>query len=488
MDELPYCLKIGTLYFYVSNKTKEGLFLKSFELQPTVENLYKTLQADVIGRNSDLYYFVKLLNGLDDNTSISLDGQWGSGKTFFVKQAKLIFDSFNSFLTTPFDDDMKEKIEYTWKKINNENYPDDKIDIEPQVAVYYDAWENDNLDDPIISIIYSITKQINCLEGVISSKGIKDAFLSIANAILNRDIKQIVDDVREANVLSDVIIKKELKEQISEFLDNIPQERGNRVIVFIDELDRCNPNFAVKLLERIKHYFTNERFTFVFSTNIYELEHTIKTHYGNEFDAGRYLDRFFNIRLSLGPIPLENYISNVFYSKKDALFDMCTEVCKKYGFQMREMCKYFLLVQTAVHNYVESRKSGKITTYNGYDLLAYCFVPIIIGLKMANTQKYISFVSGNDSSPLFDFINCFNDYFKEELLKRDETFGEDGDDKKSVKIEDKLEQIYSKIFKDNHVGTFNFGGCRFNHNTKESVLRMCGLLSSYSNYDFDDGE
>ena len=49
-------------------------------------------------------------------------------------------------------------------------------------------------------------------------------------------------------------------------------KKGNRLIIMVDELDRCKPSYAVKLLERIKHYFTNDRITFVFSVNTYELE------------------------------------------------------------------------------------------------------------------------------------------------------------------------------------------------------------------------
>lgn len=64
------------------------------------------------------------------------------------------------------------------------------------------------------------------------------------------------------------------------------------MIIFIDELDRCKPSFAVHLLEQIKHYLYDERIIFVLSVNQEELQYTIKHFYGNEFDASRYLDRF----------------------------------------------------------------------------------------------------------------------------------------------------------------------------------------------------
>ena len=54
-------------------------------------------------------------------------------------------------------------------------------------------------------------------------------------------------------------------------------ERGNRLIIFIDELDRCKPTFAVHLLEQIKHYIFDDRITFVFSINLEQLQTYNKT-------------------------------------------------------------------------------------------------------------------------------------------------------------------------------------------------------------------
>jgi predicted KAP-like P-loop ATPase len=67
------------------------------------------------------------------------------------------------------------------------------------------------------------------------------------------------------------------------------------LIIFVDELDRCKPSFAVKLLEQIKHYFLLQNVTFVFSTNILELSKTISKFYGNDFQGDKYLNRFFDL-------------------------------------------------------------------------------------------------------------------------------------------------------------------------------------------------
>ena len=71
--------------------------MKFSVLDPTEENIRETLLNDQLGRNEELRQFVRLLNSIDGNCTIALDGDWGSGKTFFVKQAQMIIDSFNEY-------------------------------------------------------------------------------------------------------------------------------------------------------------------------------------------------------------------------------------------------------------------------------------------------------------------------------------------------------------------------------------------------------
>lgn len=54
----------------------------NIELKPTCENILKTIKDDVIKRNDTLKKFISILYSLEDNNIISLNGEWGSGKTF----------------------------------------------------------------------------------------------------------------------------------------------------------------------------------------------------------------------------------------------------------------------------------------------------------------------------------------------------------------------------------------------------------------------
>lgn len=72
--------------------------MKFSVLNPTEENIRETLLNDQLGRFEELSQFVRLLNSIDDNCTIALDGDWGSGKTFFIKQVQMIIDAYNGRL------------------------------------------------------------------------------------------------------------------------------------------------------------------------------------------------------------------------------------------------------------------------------------------------------------------------------------------------------------------------------------------------------
>jgi hypothetical protein len=69
--------------------------------------------------------------------------------------------------------------------------------------------------------------------------------------------------------------------------------------VFIDELDRCRPNYAISLLEGVKHLFSVQGVAFVVSTNLDQLSKAVGAVYGSSFDGFQYLKRFFDFEYEL---------------------------------------------------------------------------------------------------------------------------------------------------------------------------------------------
>lgn len=250
--------------------------MKKLELEPSEENLIKTFEDNILKRNIKISYFLDLLNNIDDSCTIAVDGRWGCGKTFFVKQVKLILDAYNP--NSNLQEDIRKRVKNIAKTLVKMD--GDSSELMPQTTVYYDAWENDNNIDPMASLIYNISGSYAHFDEKQYGK-IKDTTCSVLKVLsatylgFQLPIDKLVEIFQSSNPLEFQKIGYELRQKTKDFLDTIFVEQGNRCVIFIDELDRCRPDFAVQLLERIKHYFNNEHITFVFSVNTEELMNTI---------------------------------------------------------------------------------------------------------------------------------------------------------------------------------------------------------------------
>lgn len=81
--------------------------------------------------------------------------------------------------------------------------------------------------------------------------------------------------------------------------------------VFIDELDRCRPTYAIQMLERIKHLFDIPNLAFVIATDTTSLSHSVKAVYGGDFDSKQYLQRFFHRTYKLPAATREKIIARM---------------------------------------------------------------------------------------------------------------------------------------------------------------------------------
>ena len=82
------------------------------------------------------------------------------------------------------------------------------------------------------------------------------------------------------------------------------------VVIMVDELDRCSPEYAVDMLQLLEHIFYAENVVFVVSMNRAELVHSVKGFYGEGFDADGYLERFFDDVFGLPASNRESFVAS----------------------------------------------------------------------------------------------------------------------------------------------------------------------------------
>ena len=318
-----------------------------YELEPNDENLKETIEKNFLERNSKLVILSKLLANVKENLTISVDGKWGSGKTFFIKQFKYLVDHIEDY-----KDD---------RIINGTNKQSFKKLHETNLVVYYNAWENDMHTNPLESLIYNILNEYPKMKNqMVNFKDFKKLFKSFCRDFLYSVSGELFDinNFDQINSFDDLAKSmttiEEKKTAFNKLVDEILEDK-QRLILIIDELDRCKPTFAVEMLEIIKHFYTNDKITIIVSTNNSELSNTIKNYYGNDFDGYGYLNKFYDFIISLDIKDVKGYLQKQFnFCNKSWLYhDMSYLVMKYFDFSLRE-CNRFITLYNMLKAYIET--------------------------------------------------------------------------------------------------------------------------------------
>lgn len=439
--------------------------MKKIDLMPTHENIIESIKNDTTGRNNYIYNFVKMLNTQSDSWSIAIDGKWGTGKTFFVKQCKLVIDYLND---EQIDDSEKEEILKTVDRGKRGCLSEIKYK-----TAYFDAWKNDSELDPIVALSESIASVNYNMSSIIEKKA-KEAgkkLIKIAiKEIAKIDIKDILD-------LFDK--KEDPEEKFKATLSSLIPD-NERLVIFVDELDRCRPTYAVKLLERVQHFFDNEKITFVFSVNLFELRNTIKKFYGANFDGDRYLDRFFDVIIPIPDPDLKYYYQKLDSSPTETnsmLNKFCLNVAKEFNFSLRELNHFLSRTHTAVYNVLFSKDFNQslwLTDRNCEVLLSTCVIPYLIALKMSDSKSFNSLINGKDGENFITFLGQ-NREFNRIISAPDPS-----EAKKAAK------KIYEGIFIQNSNDEVIKISKNLNieepNNWRNFIFETISLVSKYSNY------
>jgi hypothetical protein len=477
----------------MNGTTKEqSMGIKSRELEPTKENIIRTIQEDLLERNVDVWQLARFCDAQEGRCSIAIDARWGDGKTFFIKQTQMLLEAKNPN-SVSLSNEERAIVNQAFMRF--EPSRGEGTCLEPQLCIYYDAWSNDNDTDPMLSLVHEITKTGIGEYGIKTSIDFGKAVAGIVDFFTGKNVKDLMALLEDRDALAAIRKQKGVQDLISEYLDGLLSEHGNRLIVFVDELDRCKPSFAVQLLERIKHYFTNDRITFVFSVNTDQLQHTIKRYYGDEFDACRYLDRFFDYRIGLPPANTTRYFEKIGLDNDMFFFEIvCKAIIKRFSFGLREAEKFYRTAKIAAYEQTREKRTNGFSEKTGMQFI-FCFiVPLLIALRMRSISQYNQFIAGKDPNPMLELVSAEDDdiaqSYKHFLQGENETFIEKGTNSfVIVTLNEKIEQAYNAIFanrgeKTDYAGRIVVGQCAFTSAMKEEALKTASLLSIRASYDY----
>lgn len=275
--------------------------MKRADEEPTPKAIENALTQDPLHRKREIEDFLKMLIAVEPPYTFVIDAPWGSGKTFFVKQVARVLQMANPAL-----DINLETLNATLGETATE------LPATPCLPIYFNAWEDDHFENPILPILASIANaadEQSVKGGKDFGKGVIGAIEAAASLIgYGGDINGVIEKFSGTDFLEQYKNEKELRGKIDELIKTNLPEVADRAIIFIDELDRCRPEFAIKVLEQTKTLFQQDNIVVVYSTDITQLAHSLQGVYGPRFDGRKYLERFYDKRLELNPIKPADYL------------------------------------------------------------------------------------------------------------------------------------------------------------------------------------
>lgn len=458
------------------------------------KDIVELIELDDICRNKYLNKFVKIICSNGNNHVFSLDGAWGSGKTTFIKKLELLINYYSFY--------------EDGKKISNNNYINKELELSEESikklesvsknksyeqikkmvkennlnAIYFNAWEHDDEEDPIISIIFEIVNRFGLLD---STKTIGCGnFVSNLNSLVSLlsfgkiNFNNVSDTIKTYDIATHVRLKDKIKTALADTLDDIINENCNKLIIFIDELDRCRPDYAINLLERIKHYINDDRVIIVLTTNIKELIHTISTKYGNDFSSEKYLDKFIDERLFLPEVPLKYYLDTFDTMIQDGdsrwISIVVTHFIKKYKLEMREINRYM-----GCMGHFEKYINESIPFDNHMKIINFVFIPYAVGLNTTSPTSFTIFRSGNGYKQLQEFIRSNDSIIKLCKISFYGTYNEVDNEK----MFNDLEKYYNLIFVEKNstasIKIENYSVYKNSFDSFESNISLLGDIAEF---------
>jgi len=252
---------------------------------------------DILNRQGIIEQLMQLLNIISDNrfsTTFALNGTWGVGKTFVLNRL------------------MKQLLDYQ--------------DGEKFFVFHYNCWQYDYYEEPLIAIVAAMLDSVD-QENHFFSQSLREKAkqgMAVAKPILENiakdfikkkvgvDITDLITCFKDGAEAVEGVNAQEadandydkyysFKKAISSAQDGIHSLAKNRtVVVIVDELDRCLPDYAIKVMERLHHLFAElDNCAVILAVDKGQLDQTVQQIFGAGTDTTKYLRKFINFEVEL---------------------------------------------------------------------------------------------------------------------------------------------------------------------------------------------
>lgn len=248
----------------------------------------------------DFPIYIKTLSNLilnsKPNYTVGIYGSWGTGKTTLMKNVMSELMA-NGCLCFEFN---------AWRYSHEERHATFPL----MLNVLTNMLKQDGVKRSLRGSKHLLTTLVRVAKGL--SGSIRGGIPGMFEADLNFDIEKMMSDETEISKLTEKTkpVLQEGIELIGELKSSINGPNSNpdlKLVVFIDDLDRCTPEKATEIFESVKIFFDIPGFVFVFGLSQEVIEAAINykyQHFNGKFKGKDYLKKLIQV-----PFPLPKWTS-----------------------------------------------------------------------------------------------------------------------------------------------------------------------------------
>jgi len=291
-----------------------------------------TNAVDVLGREHFTKTIRDLILRVDPPFALSVNGRWGTGKTSILHALMTSLGGeplhyVNSMNEKEEESGESNELPDTLKLTGDINEKKEKGEL---LTVWFNPWQYQHEENPLISLLHEIQEHIKYeakawedaketlksgLKATIYSLGdLADSAPSLlpggGKLKFFGGITKRMEEYSTQRYKDEFQQKTDAQRFVLQFEQAIKQTVGEngKLVIFIDDLDRCHDEAVFKLLESIKLYLSSRNCVFIFGLDAGHVETAISrvTEYSYQ-ESVRYVDKLFQVRLDL-PEPDEKQI------------------------------------------------------------------------------------------------------------------------------------------------------------------------------------
>lgn len=233
-----------------------------------------------------------------------VEGKWGIGKSFVLDKIK-------------FELEQREDI----------------------FLICYNCWENDYYNEPLESMANSMT--VSCNDRKLIRKFVRktlkklrelSAYTSTIESVISLFVHiKIALGLKCASGLFSILGKSnQSQNNLAILLNRVKKSfkaitKKKTIVIIVDDLDRCVPQYAIKVLERLHHIFGQiDGIVTILAYDEEQLKHSIQMMFGEEVKMELYLKKFIDFKI---PLDIGQLSGSIVQNEKAFFwdFDLCDD-------------------------------------------------------------------------------------------------------------------------------------------------------------------